>query len=158
MPLADRISAVGRVRNRPLQELCRIGAKAHRRAVLAIPNIFLLLGHDVYDRVCGVPVNLGRVRVCKSQTISRKFNDGKLHAVAEAEVGNAILARILNHLNLPLHPPLAKSAGDKDARVAREFFEFLLSLVMAGRILFIFRGIQPADGNFFTLRRTCVLE
>ena len=57
-------------------------------------------------------VDLGRVRRLPAKFVPGKLNHGALHAVAEAEVRNFVLADIVDGRDLALNPARTKAARD----------------------------------------------
>ena len=47
-----------------------------------------------------------------------KFNDGALHAKANAEERHALFPRVADGRNFALHPPVAETSGHQDAVTA----------------------------------------
>src|SRR5204863_6847720 len=75
------------------------------RAVAVLP-----LGDQRHYRVWRRGVELGAVGVGEAGLVPRILDDRKLHPQANAEIGNAVLARVPNRLDLPLDAALAESA------------------------------------------------
>ena len=60
-----------------------------------MPPFWVLLVHQGDDRMGGVGVELGRVRVLPAQHRTGVGHDGDLHAQTDAEIGNAMLAGVI---------------------------------------------------------------
>ena len=50
----------------------------------------------------------------QTRLVARVLDDGKLHPQADAQVGNAVLARMPDRADLALDPALAEAARDQD--------------------------------------------
>ncbi len=87
-------------------------AEAHRAAhVLDV----LLLGQQVDDRVRRLGVELGGVGAGHAADVARELGHGALHAQADAEERDLVLAAVLDGLDLALDAALAEAAGHDDA-------------------------------------------
>ena len=75
------------------------------RAVAVLP-----LGDQRHYRVRRRGVELGAVGVGKARLVTRILDDRQLHPQANAEIGNAVLARVPNRPDLALDAALAESA------------------------------------------------
>ena len=93
-------------------ELHRVGPEPHRAAHV---GDLLLLGQQVDDRVGGVRVELARVRALHPDDVAGEVRDRHLHAEADAQVRDPLLAGDPGGLDLALDPALAEAAGDQDA-------------------------------------------
>ena len=93
-------------------ELDRVGAEAHRAAEV---GDLLLLGQQVDHRERRLGVELGRVGAVHAGDVPRELGDGDLHAEADAEVRDPLLARDLRGADLALDAAAAEAAGDQDA-------------------------------------------
>src|SRR5919199_6505724 len=98
-------------------QLDRVGAEAHRPAEV---GDLLLLGQQVDHRPFGLDVELGRVRALHPGDVAGEIAHGDLHAQADAEVRDAVLARELDGADLALDAAAAEAAGDEDAVGAAE--------------------------------------
>src|SRR5687767_3855009 len=98
--LGDLLAAIDAGDAAPLGELCRIGAEAHGAAEIAALAALLELvaahplGHQADDRLVGRP-ELGGVGTGDTDEIAGRLQARHLHAEADAEVGDAALARKL---------------------------------------------------------------
>ena len=93
-------------------QLARVQAEAHRAAHLID---VALLGHQVDDRGRGERGELGRVGVGRVQGLAREVDHGALHAEAQAQVRDAVVARIARRDHLALYAAVAEPAGHDDA-------------------------------------------
>src|SRR5829696_2243309 len=93
-------------------QLHRVGAEPHGAAHV---GDLLLLGQQVDDRVLRVRVELAGVRPLHADHVAGEVGDRHLHAEADAEVRDALLARDPRGRDLALYPALAEPAGDEDA-------------------------------------------
>ena len=121
MALGDRRRAVDAVRERARHDLAGLRAEAHRaaevragRALLDAAVAVLPLGDQRDDRVRRVGIELGRVRVRERCAVTRVLDHGQLHAEADAEVRDAVLARVADRLDLALDPTLAVPSRHQD--------------------------------------------
>src|SRR5207237_345980 len=57
---------------------------------------------------------LGAVGAGERTYVAREFDRRELHAEADAEIGNAVLARVADRADLALGAALAEAAGDED--------------------------------------------
>src|SRR6185295_8097498 len=91
---------------------------AHRAAEV---RDLLLLGQEVDHRPLGLDVELGRVRALHADDVAGELAHGDLHAEADPEVRDPLLAGDLDRADLALDPPATEAAGDEDAvRVAED--------------------------------------
>ena len=130
--------------------LCKnagIGTKTQGAADILHP---VLIGHQIDDRMGGGRIQFYAVRVGESEHISGKLHDGKLHAQAQAEIGDIVGSGVGNGINLSVDAPVAESAGnqnsvhvgEKPVRIFRSYF---------------FR-IHPFDPDTDMIGNTAVLE
>ncbi len=89
-------------------------------------------------------------RVVPTEDVARKFDDRDLHAEADAEVRDAVLARVLSGQDHALDAAVAETAGDQDAAAPAE----LLRDVVARQC---FR-VDPLDINARVAGRARVEE
>ena len=61
-----------------------------------------------------IGVEFGTVGVCKPGLVARVFDDGQLHPQAYAEIGDAILARILDRPDLAFDAAFSESTRNQD--------------------------------------------
>ena len=109
--LVDHGLAVDLARGGALVQLDRVGAQAHRAAHV---RDLLLLGQQVDDRVRRLGVELGRVRAVHVDDVARELRDRHLHAQADAQERDLLLARDPRRGDLALDPALAEAARDQD--------------------------------------------
>ena len=64
----------------------------------------------------GLGVHLGRVGALQAGDVARELADGDVHAEADAEVGDLLLARDLRGVDLALPAAPAEAARDQDRR------------------------------------------
>ena len=67
-------------------------------------------------------IKLGRMRLVQLQDVARKFDGGDLHAQAQAQVGDLVLAGVLRGLDFALDAAFAETAGHQDAAQALQDF------------------------------------
>ena len=79
------------------------------RAVAILP-----LGDQCHDRVRRRGIELGAVRIGETSLVPRILDDRQLHPQTDAEIGNAVLARMANRLDLAFDAALAKSTRHYD--------------------------------------------
>src|SRR5918992_164046 len=104
VPLVNDRLAVALSRPRPIGELDGLRAEAHRAAeVLDL----LLLGEQVDDGIRRLRIHLGRVRTGEADDVPRELRHGDMHAEADPEIWNALLARDSGGEDLAL--PAARS-------------------------------------------------
>ncbi len=84
------------------------------------------LGDQRYDRVRRLAIELGAHCSFESRKIARRFDDRHLHAEADAEVGNAVLARESHGLDLALDAAVAEAARHDDTVHAAQAIDPLL--------------------------------
>ena len=97
--LVDDGLAVDLAGARALVELHRVGAQAHRAADV---GDFLLLGQEVDDRVRRLGIELGRVGAVEAGDVAGELDDRDLHAEADAEERDALLAGDARRADLAL--------------------------------------------------------
>src|SRR5215207_2420249 len=100
--LVDDRLAVDLARLRVGVQLHRVGPEPHRAA-------------QVDDRVLGVRVELAGVRAIHADHVAGEVGDRHLHAEADAQVRDALLARDARGGDLALDAALAEAAWDQDA-------------------------------------------
>src|SRR5215207_8802122 len=110
--LVDDRLAVDLARLRVGVQLHRVGPEPHRAAHV---GDLLLLGQQVDDRVLGVRVELAGVRAIHADHVAGEVGDRHLHAEADAQVRDALLARDARGGDLALDAALAEAAWDQDA-------------------------------------------
>ena len=115
MALADLGGLVGAMRTRARLELACPGAQAHGAAQFFHAAQFAQLVDDAVRRG---GIEFAGVGFRQSADVARIFDAGSLHAQANAEIRNLILARVANGLQHAGDAALAESAGNQDAVVA----------------------------------------
>src|ERR1700686_411252 len=115
--LGDRRRAVDSVREQSGHHLAGLGAEPQGDskigamvAALDRPVAILPLGDQRHHRVRRRGIELGAVGVGEARLVPRIFDDRQLHAQTNAEIGNAVLARVANRLDLALDATLPESA------------------------------------------------
>src|SRR5712664_1182136 len=118
--LVNHVRAVDLAREAPGFERGALSAQAHRPAEIGLlvaaldPAVAILpFGHKRDHRVGCVAVELGRVRPGQAHHVSRELDHRELHAQADAEIADLVLARVLDRLHHSLDPALTKAPGDK---------------------------------------------
>ena len=121
VPLVDRILAVERVHQRARQQARLLRAQAHAAAQVGLLVAHLLaarqilpLGDQRDHRMIRGAVEFGAVGALQAEHAARVFDDRQLHPQADAEIRNAILARIADRLDLALDAAVAEAAGHQD--------------------------------------------
>ena len=108
----DRLVAVHLAGARVVGELDGLRAEAHRAAeVLDL----LLLGQQVDHRVRRLGIHLGRVGAVEAADVARELRHGDVHAEADAEVRDRVLARDAAGEDLALPAARAEAAGHEHA-------------------------------------------
>ena len=149
MTLSHLVDAIGLLRMRARRELARIGADTHR-AALVLDTLLAL--HERDDRVRRVGVELRRMGIGHAADVARELDDGALHAEAEAEERDLVLAGILDGLDLALDAAVAKAARHEDALAADEDF------VEVGLGIFDVLRIDPMDLDLSVTRNAAVMQ
>src|SRR6266496_5152505 len=125
MPVAlgHRGSAVDLVRERTRPDIAGLRAEPHRaaqvgafgalldRAVAVLP-----LGDQRDDRMRRRRLEFGAVRVGETGLVPRILDHRELHAEADAEVRNIVLAGVADRLDLAFDAALAEAARDEDRK------------------------------------------
>ena len=107
-----RLVAVHLARARFLGQLDGLRAEAHRAAEILD---LLLLRQQVDDRERRLGIHLGRVGAVEAADVTRELGDRDVHAEADAEVRNAVLARDAAGEDLPLPAARAEASRHEDA-------------------------------------------
>src|SRR5256714_1622392 len=103
--------------------------EAHRAAEgVDADEVAQLVDHLVRRLV----VELGRVRADHAADVARELDRRALHAQADAEVGDALLARVADGAQLPFHAAGAEAGADQDAVDAGELAVVALLLERLG--------------------------
>src|SRR5689334_14779113 len=121
MALDNTVGAVHRARDAAGLEQALLSAEAHGAAeigsgiaVLDAAVALLPFGNQRDHRMRGVGLEFGAVRAVETDDVARELDDSKLHAEADTEIRQAILARIADRFDLPFDAPLAKTARHQD--------------------------------------------
>jgi hypothetical protein len=117
MALIDDRFAVDLARPRVRMQLDRVGAQAHGATHV---GDLLLLGQKVDDRVRGLRVELRGVRAVHADDVACEVRDRHLHAQADAQERDLLLARDPRRRDLALDPTHAEAARDQDPVRARQ--------------------------------------
>src|SRR5712671_7606648 len=117
MALADFELAVSLMRKRSGLQLARPRAEPHGTAHFVHAQQFAQFVNHAIRRL---RIELGAVRLLQACNISSVFNRRALHAQANAEEGNFVLASKLNGINHALNAALAESARNQDTVVAAQ--------------------------------------
>ncbi len=120
MTFHDRVGAEDLMRLRAVGNAAFLRAQAHRAAEIRtlgalLDGAFLILpfADQGDDRMRRRGVEFRRVRAFELGNVARIFDDRQLHAQANAQVGNRMLARIANRLHLAFHAAFAKAAWNQ---------------------------------------------
>src|SRR5437763_12112228 len=142
-----RLAAVDVTRPGAVDELDRLRPQAHRAAeILDV----LLLGQEVDHRVRRLGIHLGRVGAVEVADVTRELGDGDVHAEADAEIGDRLLARDAAGAELPFPAARAEAARDEHAVDAGELGARLLER-------HVFR-VDPAHTDAAARRNARVLQ
>src|ERR1043165_7293066 len=115
--LLDEIGAVRGAGDRAFLQRARILAEAHRAAQGVDADEVAQLVDDLVRRLV---VELRRVGADHAADVARELDRRALHAEANAEVGDALLARVADGAELPLDAARAEAGADEDAVDAGE--------------------------------------
>src|SRR5918998_1782722 len=74
-----------------------------------------LVGHDVYQRVRTLGIELCRVRFVEADHVPGELDYRDLHSQAESEVRGTRLPRVTGRLYLPLRPAVAEPRQDQNS-------------------------------------------
>src|SRR5258706_11889598 len=110
--LFDQLDAVGLARDRAFLQAARVLAEPHRAAEGVDADEVAQLVDDLVRRLV---VELRRVRADHAADIARELDRRALHAEADAEVGDALLARVADGAQLPFHATRTEPGADQDA-------------------------------------------
>src|SRR5258706_4802374 len=120
MALVDHVRAVDLAREAPGLERSALSAQTHRPAEIGLlvtaldPAVAVLpFGHERNHRVERVAVEFGRVRPGQAHHVARELDHRELHAQAYAEIGDLVLARVLDRLHHAFHAALAETARNE---------------------------------------------
>ena len=123
MALVDDRLAVGVSRTRPFLELDRLRAEAHGAAEILD---LLLLREQVDDGERRLGIHLRRVGAVHPADVTCELGDRDVHAEADAEIRDLLLARDPAGEDLPLPAARAEPTGDEDAVGLLELVDGLL--------------------------------
>src|SRR5207253_11191006 len=98
--LFDELGAVGGAGDRAFLERAGVLAEAHRAAEGVDADQVAQLVDDLVRRLV---VELRRVRADHAADVARELDRRALHTQADAEVGDALLARVADRAQLPFH-------------------------------------------------------
>src|ERR1022692_5179864 len=146
MSLGDRRRAINPMGERAGDDVARLRPEAHRAAEIGLViatldrAIAVLPFRDQRDhRMWCRGIELGAVRVRESRLVARVLDDRQLHAQANAEIRDAVLARVTDCLDLAFDAPLAEPARHQDRIHALE----AIDAVALNRL-----GIDVMNGDF----------
>src|SRR5688572_11735466 len=121
MPLAHGLGAVDGARQGVGADEHFLGAEAHGAALAGavVALLFALggvlpFGDERDDGMRARSVELGGVRAFEAEYVASELDAGELHAEADAEVRNLVLARVAHGRDLALDAALAEPAGYED--------------------------------------------
>ena len=134
VPLVDDLLAVDRSRLRAGRQPRRVQPQPHRPALVLH---VALVGHEVDHGVLGEHVELGRVGVRRADHVAGELDDRALQPEAQAEVRDAVVARVVGGEDLALDAAMAEAARDQDTGDA---IERVVDVLLGQRL-----GIDPAD-------------
>ena len=143
----DRLAPVRLARARPVRELDRLGAEAHRAAEILD---LLLLGQEVDHRERRLGIHLRRVGAVEADDVARELRDRDVHPEADPEVRNPALAGDAAGEDLPLPAARPEAARNEHAVDALE-----LGLGLLERHAL---GVDPADADAAAVMDARVLE
>src|SRR3990167_3523683 len=102
MTLDNLVLAIALMRGGTFGQTALLSAQTHGAAQIGIlATLFqrttgvLPLGDQTYHRKFAILLELGAVGIGHARNVARIFDDGDLHAEADAEIGNLVLTRIL---------------------------------------------------------------
>src|SRR6266705_2226227 len=116
----DHVSAVDLAREAPGLERGALSSQPHRAAEIGLfvaaldaAVVVLPLGHERDHRVRRVAVEFRAVRAREADDVSRKLDHRELHAQANAQIQDLVLARVLDRLHHAFHAALAETARNE---------------------------------------------
>src|SRR5262249_17311825 len=112
MPFVNKERPIKLARLRARSEMTHLRTETHRAAFL--DHLFLVVEHRNYP-VRRAGIEFGRMRLFEMEYVARKFDRGDLHAQAQAEVRNFLLARIFGRGDFALDAAFAKATRDENA-------------------------------------------
>ena len=110
MALVDFFLRVSGKALRAFPKLARISPQAHCTSLVLD---VLLREHEVDDGMLCLVIEFCRMGVCHAADVTRKLDDGALHAEAQSEERNRVLTRVLHGANLALDAAVAEAARHK---------------------------------------------
>src|SRR5690606_7863076 len=129
MPLAYHVLAVQLARERSAAQAAFLRAEAHRAAEVGRLVAALDLaaaggpfGDQRDDRMHAVAVVLAGIGAVQPGHVARELDHRGMHAVADPEVRDAMLARVARRGDLALEAALAEATGNEDAIDVAEKF------------------------------------
>src|SRR6266849_2918494 len=125
MALFDQLSPVGVPCDRAFLQHGGILAEAHRAAQGVDADEIAQLEDDLVRRLV---VELGRVRADHPDDVPCELDRRALHAQADAEVGNSLLARVTDCAQLPFDAARSESRADQDSVDVRQLAVIALFL------------------------------
>ncbi len=157
MTLDDRVPTVDLPRARARHQTRLLGAEAHGASVIeCLGTAFHLalaigpLGDQTDHRVRRAAVEFGAVGTGQSHHVAGELDHRHLHAQADAEIGNAVLAGVAHRADLALHAALAEAAGHQNAVTIGKPAELVLVVEDF--------GIDVAHHDPGAIVDTCVFE
>src|SRR5687768_12847324 len=113
--LGDVVAAVDRGRKRPGLQRTFLASEPHRPPEVRLDIApfdaavaILPFGDERDHRVRTLGLELGAVSAVEARHVPRIFDDGELHAEADAEIRDAVLAREANRLDFAFDAALAE--------------------------------------------------
>mgnify|MGYP001677499098 CR=1 FL=1 len=110
MALTDFFLRVSGKALRAFPKLARISPQAHCTSLVLD---VLLREHEVDDGMLRLVIEFRRMGVRHAADVTRKLDDGALHAEAQAEERNRVLTRVLHGANLALDAAVAKATRNE---------------------------------------------
>ena len=137
-------------------EFAEIGTEAHGAAFVL--NRFLAVD-EMDDGMCRVRAKFGGVGVRPAADVAGVFDEGHLHAEADAEKGDAAIACVADGADFTFRAADAETAGDEDAVhrakdfvkcIFRQVFEFLAVDIVEtdGRVVGVAAVVEGFDEAF----------
>ena len=130
-------------------EFARVDAEAHGAAFFG--DVFLV-GHEIDDRIWCIRYEFGGVSVFHAAYVSCVFDDGALHAEAEAEERDLVGACVLDGGDLAFYAAVAEASWYDDAVDVFEYFTEI------GLFFFDGFGVDPADVDLISCLEACMGE
>ena len=153
MPLDNFVFAVQLAHVAAGTETHRLRPEAHRAAfgrgliaLLRATRLILPLGDQRDDGIGGRTVEFRAVSRVETEHVAPVFNDRQLHAEADTEIGDAVLARVAHGLNLALGAALTEAAGNQNGIHAVQAMQALSFELSRFNVMNIDAspGLQPA--------------